>query len=97
MAYSGSASVDGIFANAVGHRFRLGSAQRIGLSLTTAFGHRLSKVCKQNGEPEPKCDLQIEAEMPLMSKNVLEQEQSGEYAAYFYNEHHGIPHHCGGI
>ena len=37
-------------------------AQRVGLRLAAAFGHRLGEVGEQHGEPEPERDLQLEAE-----------------------------------
>ncbi len=44
----------------------LGLAQRVGLRLAATFGHGLSKVGKQHGEPEPQRDLEIEAEGSTM-------------------------------
>ena len=82
-----------ILADAIGRSLGLGAAQSVSLRFASTFGHRLRKVGKQHGKPEPECDLQIEAEVPLVSQNVFEQQQRSEYAAYFYDEHHGVPHH----
>ena len=42
------------------HRFRAHSAQRIGVRLAAAFGHRLGEVGEQAGKPQPEADLRIE-------------------------------------
>ena len=35
-------------------------AQRVGMRLAAAFGHRFGKIGEQAGEPEPETDLEIE-------------------------------------
>ena len=50
-------------ALALGHGLGLRLAQRVGLRLAAAFGHRFGEVGEQHRQPEPERDLQLEAEL----------------------------------
>ena len=78
---------------ALGHGLALGFAQRVGLRLTTAFGHGFSKVCKQHREPQPQSDLQVEAEAGAPVNGIVQQQRRGQQAANLHHEHHRVLDH----
>ena len=76
-------------ANAVGDGFGARLAQRVGLRLAAAFGHRFGEVGEQHREPQPQRDLQVEPER----RAAAEQQHRGDDAADLDHEHDGIAHH----
>src|ERR1019366_572487 len=56
---------------------------------TAALSHGLGEIGEQHRKPQPQRDLQIEPEGPA----PLEEQHSGDDAADFHHEHHGIAHH----
>ena len=88
---------DQAFAYDVRGGLRLGAAQRIGLRFAAALRHGFSEVREQHREPEPQSDLQVEAEVSLVTAVIREQQHRREDAADFYDEHDGVLHHGGGI
>ena len=55
--------VRAVAASALGRRFRLGGAQRVGARLAAAFRHRLGEIGEIDREPQPGRDLADDAEV----------------------------------
>ncbi len=87
-----------IFGSAVGtdadgDGIGLGAAEGVGLGLAAAFGHGLGEVGEEDGEPEPKGDLEIEAEGLFVGCEIADEINAGDDAANLDDEHDGILHH----
>ena len=67
-------------------------AQRIGLGLAAALGHRLGEVREEHREPEPQRDLQHEAER-LAVRVGEEQLDRRDRRADLGHEHDRVSHH----
>src|SRR5262249_38316293 len=69
----------------------LDRAQRGRLRLASALGHRLGKVRKQHGEPQPQTDGEYESRrrFPFAAERLDVQDRSQD-AADIHHEHHGI-------
>ena len=59
---AGTVSVLPAGVDAIGDRFGPRLAQRVGLRLAAAFGHRFGEVGEQHRHPQPERDLQLEAD-----------------------------------
>ena len=69
-------SICAVGQDAVGNGFRPCLAQRIGLGLAAAFGHGLGEVGEQHREPQPERDLQVEAELTLVTQHIAHQQDA---------------------
>jgi len=76
---------------------RLGLAKRIRLRLAPPLSHRLGKVGKQHGKPEPERDLKVKREMAVSMPLGSEQQHRRENAAHFHDKHDRVAHHARGI
>ena len=66
-------------------------AQRVGLRLAAALGHRLGEVGEQHGEPEPEDDLEREAAGPPPPVSEVAEEQDGGQRCHdLDDEHHRV-------
>jgi hypothetical protein len=88
---------DAGLAHDMGGGLGLGFAERVSLRSAAAFGHGFGEVCEEHGEPEPERGLEIEAEVTLVMQAVGEEQDGGEDAADFDDEHGGVLHHDGGL
>ena len=52
--------------------------QRFGLSLAATFGDRFGEVGKQDGEPQPQDDLELEAELPATRDEIADKNDRGQ-------------------
>ncbi len=77
----------------VGGGFGLGEAESVGLGFAAAFGHGFGEVGEEDGEPQPEGDLEIEAEVAVVGEEVVDEEDGGQDAADFDDEHDGVLHH----
>ena len=78
----------------VGHRLGPGLAQRVGLRLAAAFGHRLGEVGEQHREPQPRRDEPGEhAVGRRRRRQLLEEQDGGEDAADLDDEHDRVAGH----
>ena len=91
--------LDDLLDRAVGTahaRHRLGArlAQRVGLRLAPAFGHRLGEVREEHREPEEHGDQAGEHVLARgRLPEVAEEEDRGEHAADLDDEHHRVARH----
>ncbi len=71
-------------------------AQRVGLRLAAALGHRLGEVGEEHGEPEPERDREDEpgGGVPGAGDQGVDEEEGGERAADLDDEHHRVAHHA---
>ena len=76
--------------DALGDGFRPRVPQRFRLRLAAAFRHGFGEVGKQDREPQPKGDLQVEAKVLVRMEN---QECGRDHAADLDHEHDGVSHH----
>ena len=58
-----------------------------------AFGHGFREVGKEHCEPQPQSDLKIESESWPVCGNIFEEQDRGDHAADFDDEHHRVLHH----
>ena len=75
---------------------RLGArlAQRVGLGLAAALGHRLGEVREQHGEPQPRGDETREHAVGRgRRRQLLEEQDRREDAADLDDEHHRVARH----
>src|SRR5437762_2668515 len=73
--------------------FRPRSAQGVCLGLAAALGHGLGKVGEENGEPQPKCDLQPKGELSRVVRGVPFELDRRKYGAYFHHKHYWVFDH----
>ena len=74
----------------VGHGLGPRLAQRVGLRLAAAFGHRLGEVREQHREPEPEGDLAGEQRLSGAASQLLDEDDRREQAADLDDEHHRV-------
>ena len=74
----------------LGHRVGLGLAQRGGLRLAAAFGHRFGEIGEQHREPEPEIDLEGKAQIAAAGGQIAQKQDGGEGRHNFDHEHHRI-------
>ena len=77
-------------ADANGVRLGLGLAQRGGLRLAAAFGHRLGEVGEDHREPEPERHLSREQRMAAAAHQLLDEDDRRQQAAGLDDEHHRV-------
>ena len=69
-------------------------AQRVGLGLAAAFGHRLGEVGEQHREPQPRRNEADEhAVGRRRRRQLLEEQDRREHAADLDDEHHRVARH----
>jgi hypothetical protein len=79
--------------HAVGEHVLASPAQRRGLRLAAALGHRLGEVGEPHGQPQPGRQAADEADVGGAGGQRVDEQERGEQAAELDDEHHRRAHH----
>ena len=60
------------------------------MRFAAGFGHGFGEVGKENGEPEPERDLDLEADVCAVGEEIADEEERGESRAHFHDKHHRV-------
>ena len=67
-------------------------AQRVGLRLAAALGHRFGEIGEQHGEPQPQDDLELERNMAAAGHEIADENDRRQRRNDLEHEHDGILH-----